>query len=73
MIYIAEWTHSLTKYLKDQLNKLSDYYQTHFSAITSSQLQQRMTPEVEQSQKQWNYTVRLANWLYEVQMMPTLG
>lgn len=63
---ITDWTHSLTKYLRDQLSKLSDYYQSHFGGITSSQLQQRMTPEVEQSQRYWNYTVRLANWLYEV-------
>ena len=25
-----------------------------------------MTPEMEQALKQWNYTVRLTHWLYEV-------
>ena len=42
--------------------KLSDFYHQHFA----SQHQPRMTSEVEQAQKQWNYTIRLANWLYEV-------
>lgn len=62
----SEWTHALTKFLKDQLSKIADFYQSHFAGITSSQHQQRMTPEVEQALKQWNYTVRLSHWLYEV-------
>ena len=61
-----DWTHAITKYLKDQLNKIADFYQSHFAGITSSQHQQRMTPEMEQALKQWNYTVRLSHWLYEV-------
>lgn len=36
--------------------------------MTSTQHQQRMTPEMEQALKQWNYTVRLSQWLYEVSM-----
>lgn len=64
--FFSEWTHALTKFLKDQLSKIADFYQSHFAGITSSQHQQRMTPEVEQALKQWNYTVRLSHWLYEV-------
>ena len=63
---LLEWTHALTKFLKDQLNKIADFYQGHFAGITSSQHQQRMTPEMEQALKQWNYIVRLSHWLYEV-------
>ncbi|CAH3150356.1 unnamed protein product [Pocillopora meandrina] len=64
-----EWTHALTKFLKDQLSKIADFYQSHFAGITSSQHQQRMTPEVEQALKQWNYTVRLSHWLYEESLL----
>lgn len=63
---VLDWTHALTKFLKDQLNKIADFYQSHFGGITSSQHQQRMTPEMDQALKQWNYTVRLSHWLYEV-------
>lgn len=48
------------------MNKIADFYQSHFGGITSTQHQQRMTPEMEQALKQWNYTVRLTYWLYEV-------
>lgn len=48
------------------MNKIADFYQGHFGGITSTQHQQRMTPEMEQALKQWNYTVRLTHWLYEV-------
>ena len=65
IFFISDWTHALTKFLKDQLNKIADF-QSHFGGITSSQHQQRMTPEMEQATKQWNYTVRLSHWLYEV-------
>lgn len=51
-----EWTSTITKYLKDQLNKLNDYHQSY----------SRMTSESEIPQKQWHYTVRLTDWLYEV-------
>ena len=54
---VPEWTSTITKYLKDQLNKLSDFYHQSF---------QRMSPDVELAQKQWHYTVRLTDWLYEV-------
>ncbi|CAB4020698.1 Mediator of RNA polymerase II transcription subunit 12, partial [Paramuricea clavata] len=50
-----EWTSTITKYLKDQLNKLNDYHQSFT----------RMTTETELPQKQWHYTVRLTDWLYE--------
>ena len=52
----VEWTSTITKYLKDQLNKLNDYHQP-FS---------RMTTESDVPQKQWNYMMRLTDWLYEV-------
>lgn len=64
---LLDWTHAITKYLRDQLNKIADFYQSHLG-ITSTQHQQRMTPEMEQALKQWNYTVRLSQWLYEVSM-----
>ena len=55
--FILEWTSTITKYLRDQLNKLSDFYHQSF---------QRMSADVESAQKQWHYTVRLTDWLYEV-------
>ena len=48
------------------MNKIADFYQSHFGGITSTQHQQKRTPEMEQALKQWNYTVRLTHWLYEV-------
>lgn len=71
--WIPDWTHALTKFLKDQLNKIADFYQSHFGGITSSQHQQKMTPEMEQALKQWNYTVRLSHWLYEVRDSSTFN
>ena len=56
----VEWTATITKYLKDQLNKLSDFYHQSF---------QRMSADVELAQKQWHYTVRLTDWLYEVGLL----
>ena len=56
----VEWTSTITKYLKDQLNKLNDYHQSY----------SRVTTESEIPQKQWHYTVRLTDWLYEVNNSP---
>lgn len=64
-----DWTHAITKYLKDQLNKIADSYQSHFVGLTSTQHQQRMTPEMEPALRQWNYTVRLSQWLYEESLL----
>ncbi|XP_046852491.1 mediator of RNA polymerase II transcription subunit 12-like protein isoform X2 [Xenia sp. Carnegie-2017] len=54
-----EWTSTITKYMKDQLNKLNDYHQP-FS---------RMTTESDVPQKQWNYMMRLTDWLYEENLL----
>ena len=59
----VEWTSTITKYLKDQLNKLNDYHQSY----------SRMTTETEIPQKQWHYTVRLTDWLYEVNLFCSMA
>lgn len=56
---LVEWTSTITKYLKDQLNKLNDYQPSYA----------RMSTETEIPQKQWHYTVRLTDWLYEVRIL----
>jgi len=56
---IVEWTVTLTRYLKEQLLKVQDYYQNQSQDLL-------MTEDQKLALKQWNYCTRLAKYLYEV-------
>ncbi|XP_014240194.1 mediator of RNA polymerase II transcription subunit 12 isoform X2 [Cimex lectularius] len=52
-----EWTASLLKFLKEQLSKLQEFYQ--------SSSQTTMTEEQKSSLKLWHYTTQLSRYLYQ--------
>nr|CAD7434052.1 unnamed protein product [Timema monikensis] len=69
-----EWTATLIKFLKDQLNKLQDYY--HMSSGSTPTRGQgaspapnttgaAMTEEQKLAHRHWQYCTRLAHFLYE--------
>ncbi|CAG2067535.1 unnamed protein product, partial [Timema podura] len=71
---VTKWTATLIKFLKDQLNKLQDYY--HMSSGSTPTRGQgaspapnttgaAMTEEQKLAHRHWQYCTRLAHFLYE--------
>lgn len=68
-----DWTQALTKYLKDQLQKIQDYYaETGGTPVTPFLL--APTPntskvDLDLAMKNWTYCTRFANHMYEVRLL----
>lgn len=68
-----DWTQALTKYLRDQLQKIQDYYlgtSGSGSGPTATPFLLAPNPsttqvDLEQAVKHWNYCTRFANHMYE--------
>ncbi|XP_012937095.1 mediator of RNA polymerase II transcription subunit 12-like protein [Aplysia californica] len=64
-----DWTQALTKYLKDQLQKIQDFYHgTSTPQATPFLLAQAPNPsqvDLDLAMKNWNYCTRFANHMYE--------
>lgn len=59
----AEWTQISTRYLREQLAKISDFYHMASSAGDGSV---PVPPDVEQAMKQWEYNEKLAFHMFQV-------
>lgn len=59
----AEWTQISTRYLREQLAKISDFYHMASSAGDGSF---PVPPDVEQAMKQWEYNEKLAFHMFQV-------
>lgn len=59
----AEWTQISTRYLREQLVKISDFY--HMASSTGDG-PVPVPPEVEQAMKQWEYNEKLAFHMFQV-------
>lgn len=59
----AEWTHISTRYLREQLAKISDFYHL---ASSSGDGPVPVPPDVEQAMKQWEYNEKLAFHMFQV-------
>ncbi|XP_075717612.1 mediator of RNA polymerase II transcription subunit 12-like protein [Rhinoderma darwinii] len=57
-----EWTQILTKYLRDQLVKIADFYQETSSQSNSPLV---VTQDMEQALKQWEYNEKLAFYMFQ--------
>lgn len=59
----TEWTQISTRYLREQLVKISDFY--HMASSTGDG-PVPVPPEVEQAMKQWEYNEKLAFHMFQV-------
>ncbi|XP_077146875.1 mediator of RNA polymerase II transcription subunit 12-like protein [Ranitomeya variabilis] len=57
-----EWTQILTKYLRDQLVKIADFYHANSSQCNTALA---VTQDMEQALKQWEYTEKLAFYMFQ--------
>ncbi|XP_063298596.1 mediator of RNA polymerase II transcription subunit 12-like protein [Pelobates fuscus] len=57
-----EWTQILTRYLREQLGKIAEFYHTSSSQCNSSVV---VTQEVEQALKHWEYNEKLAFYMFQ--------
>ncbi|GFR92708.1 mediator of RNA polymerase II transcription subunit 12-like protein, partial [Elysia marginata] len=72
-----DWTQALTKYLRDQLQKIQDYYlgtSGSGSGPTATPFLLAPSPgtsqvDLEQATKHWNYCTRFANHMYEESLL----
>jgi hypothetical protein len=70
-LFFVEWTMIITRYLKDLIGRLTEYFcsvptaSNSGSANTSSLFPQHQRPHIENAQKQWVYLTRLLCWMYE--------
>lgn len=58
----TEWTQILTRYLREQLVKIADFYHKNSSQCSSSVL---VTQDVEQALRQWEYNEKLAFYMFQ--------
>lgn len=71
LFYPTDWTQSLTKYLKEQLQKIQDHYHGGISGPQTSFLltsQPTTQVDMEHALKQWTYCTRLAKHMYNVSL-----
>ncbi|XP_045150934.1 mediator of RNA polymerase II transcription subunit 12-like protein [Echinops telfairi] len=61
-----EWTQIATRYLREQLAKISDFYH---GASSSGDAPTPVPPEVEQAMKQWDYNEKLAFHMFQEGML----
>ncbi|ERE87733.1 mediator of RNA polymerase II transcription subunit 12-like protein [Cricetulus griseus] len=64
--FIGEWTQISTRYLREQLVKISDFY--HMASSTGDG-PVPVPPEVEQAMKQWEYNEKLAFHMFQEGML----
>ncbi|XP_075426563.1 mediator of RNA polymerase II transcription subunit 12-like protein isoform X3 [Ascaphus truei] len=57
-----EWTQILTRYLREQLAKIAEFYHTSSNQCNSSVA---LTQEVEQAVKHWEYNEKLAFYMFQ--------
>ncbi|XP_075058072.1 mediator of RNA polymerase II transcription subunit 12-like protein isoform X3 [Mixophyes fleayi] len=57
-----EWTQILTRFLRDQLVKIEDFYHTNTSQCNSPMV---VTQDVEQAFKHWKYNEKLAFYMFQ--------
>ncbi|KAM4772759.1 mediator of RNA polymerase II transcription subunit 12-like protein [Rhinophrynus dorsalis] len=57
-----EWTQILTRYLREQLGKIAEFYHTSSSQCHNAVA---LTQEVEQALKQWEYNEKLAFYMFQ--------
>ncbi len=67
-LYISEWALTLTRFLKDQLQKVIDHYQGSGSGLQTSFLTAGGSSmvDVDSAMKVWNFCCDLTKHLYEV-------
>ncbi|XP_077344283.1 mediator of RNA polymerase II transcription subunit 12-like protein isoform X3 [Lithobates pipiens] len=58
----TEWTQILTRYLREQLVKIADFYHKNSSQCSSSVV---VTQDVEQALRQWEYNEKLAFYMFQ--------
>lgn len=63
MFVFIEWTQISTRYLREQLAKIAEFYHVTSSQDSSSVA---VPPEVEQALKQWEYNEKLAFYMFQV-------
>ncbi|XP_061493052.1 mediator of RNA polymerase II transcription subunit 12-like protein [Rhineura floridana] len=61
-----EWTQISTRYLREQLAKIAEFYHMTSGQGSSSVV---VTPEVEQALKQWEYNEKLAFYMFQEGML----
>ena len=68
--FLAEWTGIITRYLKDVMGKLTEYYSSAAPASvlpgSGSFFPQSQKPALENALKQWSYVTQLAQHMYQV-------
>uniref|UniRef100_H3A096 Mediator complex subunit 12L n=1 Tax=Latimeria chalumnae TaxID=7897 RepID=H3A096_LATCH len=62
----VEWTQILTRYLREQLSKIAEFY--HMTSNQGSNVA-TIPPEVEQAMKQWEYNEKLAFYMFQDGML----
>lgn len=62
----AEWTQISTRYLREQLAKISDFYHLASSAGDGPV---PVPPDVEQAMRQWEYNEKLAFHMFQVSFL----
>ena len=66
---ISEWTIGLTKFMKEQLNKVQEHYHGSTAGPVMSFLTATQAPsqvDLDLALKQWHYCSRLARHMYDV-------
>ena len=74
-LLILEWAQTLTRFLKEQLQKIIEHYQGSSSGLQTSFLTAGGSSmvDVDSAIKIWNYTSDLTRHLYEVfEFMPEI-
>ncbi|KAM6062820.1 mediator of RNA polymerase II transcription subunit 12-like protein [Chlamydotis macqueenii] len=61
-----EWTQIITRYLREQLAKVAEFYHVTSSQGNSSVV---MPPEMEQALKQWEYNEKLSFYMFQEGML----
>lgn len=63
--FLPEWTQIITKFLWEQLQKISDFHRQLLAQACASP-SSLMPQEVEYSVKQWDYNEKLAMFMFQV-------
>ena len=67
-VIVSDWTQSLTKYLREQLQKIQEHYHSGANGPQTSFLlaNHNSQADMEHAVKQWGYCTRLAKHMYNV-------
>lgn len=61
LFILIEWTYTFLKFMKSQIEKLSEYYGQPYTSLT-----QRPPIEIENATSYWNYAVQLTECMMRV-------